>query len=55
MRFKGAKTVLKKECESLGLTFTELMTFIERNPYAMSRKVIEAFGVYKKEMYTNAV
>ena len=26
MGFKGAKTVLYKECESLGLTFTELMT-----------------------------
>ena len=53
MRFKGAKTVLYKECEFLGLSFTELMTFIEKNPYAMSRKVIEASGVYKKEMYTN--
>ena len=52
MGFKGAKTVLYKECESLGLTFTELMTFIENNPYAMSRKVIKAFSVYKKEMYT---
>ncbi len=53
MGFKGSKTVLYKECERLGLTFTELMTFIENNPYAMSRKVIKAFSVYKKEMYTN--
>jgi len=53
MRFKGSKTVLYKECERLGMTFTELMTFIEKNPLAMSRKALEAFKVYKKEMYTN--
>jgi hypothetical protein len=53
MRFKGAKTVLYKECEFLGLSFVELMTFIEKNPLAMSRKVLEAFKVYKKEMYTD--
>ena len=49
MRFKGATTVLKKQCEFLGLTWDELMVFIERNPYAFPNKAIEAFTVYNKE------
>ena len=53
MKFKGARTVLKKEAKFLGMTFVEVMTFIERNPYAVPNRVIEAFSVYKKEMYTN--
>jgi len=48
MRLKGATTVLKKQCEFLGLTWDELMVFIERNPYAQTNKTIEAFTVYKK-------
>ena len=47
MRFKGATTVLKKQCEFLGLTWDELMVFIERNPYAMNNKTIDAFTVYQ--------
>ena len=34
MGIKGAMTVLKKQMEFLGLTFDELLIFIERNPYA---------------------
>ena len=49
MRIKGATTILTKECDFLGLTWDQLMIFIERNPYAMSNKVIEAYNVYKKE------
>ena len=48
MRLKGATTVLQKQCEFLGLTWDELMVFIERNPYAFPNKAIEAFTVYKK-------
>ena len=48
MRLKGATTILEKQCEFLGLTWDELMVFIERNPYAFPNKAIEAFTVYKK-------
>lgn len=49
MRLKGALTVLRKEAEFLGMTFDEVMIFIQRNPYAVPQRVIQAFGVYKKE------
>ena len=49
MKLKGAMTVLKKDCEFLGLTFDELCIFIERNPIAMKNSTIEAYAVYKKE------
>lgn len=47
MKIKGAFTVLKKECEFLGLTFEELLIFIERNPYAVKNSTIDAYKVYK--------
>ena len=46
MKLKGAKTILKKECNFLGLTLTELLVFIERNPYAQNHKTIEAYKVW---------
>ena len=46
MQLKGAMTVLKKDAEFLGLTFEELCTFIERNPYAQKNSTIEAYKVY---------
>jgi len=49
MKIKGATTVLSKECDFLGLTWDQLMIFIERNPYAVSNAVIEAFNVMKRE------
>jgi|TARA_R110000823_G_scaffold279529_1_gene397790 hypothetical protein len=49
MKIKGAMTVLKKEQEFLGLTMEQLLILIERNPYALSNKVIDAYTVYKKE------
>jgi hypothetical protein len=49
MKIKGAMTVLKKDCEFLGLTFEELCIFIERNPYAMKNSTIDEYAVYKKE------
>jgi hypothetical protein len=50
MKIKGATTKLKKEAKVLGMTFVEVLTFIEKNPYAVPNSVIEAFGVYKKEI-----
>ena len=49
MKIKGATTILKKECEFLGLTMEELKIMIQNNPYAFPNKVIEAFGIYYKE------
>lgn len=49
MRLKGATTILKKDCEFLGMTFNELLTFIERNPYAMKNSTIDAHKVWKRE------
>jgi hypothetical protein len=47
MRIKGAMTKLKNEMEFLGMSFEELLVFIERNPYAVKNSTIEAYGVYK--------
>jgi hypothetical protein len=49
MRLKGATTILKKDCEFLGITFDELITFIERSPLAMKNSTIEAHKVWKRE------
>ncbi len=49
MRLKGATTILKKQAEFLGMTFNELITFIERNPYAMKNSTIDAHKVWKRE------
>lgn len=49
MGMKGAMTVLKKEMEFLGLTFDELLIFIERNPYAQNEATIQAFSTYKNQ------
>tara|TARA_Y100000741_G_C18022324_1_gene464826 strand:- start:368 stop:592 length:225 start_codon:yes stop_codon:yes gene_type:complete len=51
MRLKGATTVLKKEAEFLGMTFEELLIFIEKNPYCVKNSTIDAFAVWKKEMW----
>ena len=47
MKIKGATTVLNKECELLGLSWDQLMQFIERNPLAMPIRVLDAYKVYK--------
>ena len=49
MGIKRATTVLNKEREFLGLTWDELMAFIQRSPYAQTNSVIEAHRVYVKE------
>ena len=51
MRLKGATTVLKKEAEFLGMPFEELLIFIEKNPYCVKNSTIDAFAVWKKEMW----
>ena len=54
MRLKGATTILKKEAEFLGMTFEEVLIFIEKNPYAMKNSPIDAFAVWKKEMWNES-
>ena len=49
MRLKGATTVLKKQAEFLGMTFEEVLVFIEKNPYCVKNSTIDAFAVWKKE------
>jgi hypothetical protein len=49
MGIKRATTVLNDQCYFLGLTWDELMLFIQRSPYAQSNSVIEAHRVYVKE------
>lgn len=48
MGVRGASTVLKRECEFLGLTMNNLFTMIRRNPGAFSAKTIEAYSVYTR-------
>ena len=49
MKLKGAITVLRKEAEFMGLSFDDVLKFIEKNPLAVPSKVLEAFKVYKME------
>ena len=51
MKLKTAITKLRKEAEFLGMTFDEVLIFIERNPFAVKNSTIDAFAVYKKEMW----
>ena len=51
MKLKGATTVLKKQAEPLGMTLEEVLIFIEKNPYAVKNSTIDAFAVWKKEMW----
>ena len=46
MGIKGALTVLKKECEFLGLTMPNLFVMIKRNPLAFPRQTVEAYKRY---------
>ena len=47
MTIRGATTVLKRECDFLGLIMKELLIFIQRNPYAFSNRTIEAYNAYQ--------
>lgn len=46
MGIKGALTVLKKECEFLGLSMPNLFVMIKRNPLAFPSKTIQAYKIY---------
>ena len=46
MGIKGATTVLKKECEFLGLSMNSLFVMIKRNPYAFPIRTFEAYKIY---------
>ena len=48
MGVRGASTILRRECEFLGLTMNNLFTMIKRNPGAFSAKTIEAYSVYTR-------
>lgn len=50
MKFQTAIQVLKKDAEFMGITFDQILVFITRNPYAVPQRVIEAFGVYQKQV-----
>ena len=50
MGVRGATTVLKKECEFLGLSMSALFTMIKRNPDAFPNKTIEAYKIYRWRM-----
>ena len=54
MRLKDATTILMKETEFLGMTFEEVLIFIEKNPYCVKNSTIDAFVVWKKEMWNEA-
>jgi len=41
-------TRLRKEAEFLGMTFDELLVFMNRNPYAVKNSTLEAWEVYLK-------
>ena len=48
MGVRGASTILKRECEFLGLTMNNLFTMIRRNPGAFSNRTIWAYNVYTR-------
>lgn len=48
MGVKGASTVLKRECEFLGLTMNNLFTMIKRNPGAFSSRTLQAYKIYTR-------
>jgi hypothetical protein len=50
MQIKGAMTVLKKQMEFLGMSFEELIAFIERAPLAHNDTTRQAFEVFTTEM-----
>lgn len=48
MNTKGASTILKRECEFLGLTMNNLFTMIKRNPGAFSSRTLQAYKIYTR-------
>ena len=48
MNTRGASTILKRECEFLGLTMNNLFTMIKRNPGAFSERTLLAYRIYTR-------
>jgi hypothetical protein len=48
MGVSGATTILKRECEFLGLSMNNLFTMIRRNPGAFSNRTLQAYSVYTR-------
>lgn len=48
MGVRGASTILRKECEFLGLTMNNLFTMIKRNPGAFSERTLQAYNIYTR-------
>jgi len=49
MKIQTAIQVLEKDAQFMGIAFEQILIFVERNPYAVPRRVLDAFGVYKKD------
>ena len=49
MKYSTAIRVLEKDAEFMGITSEQMLTFVQRNPYAVPQKVIEAYRVYQIE------
>lgn len=49
MKLTTAILVLKRECEFLGISFTELLEDLEKAPLSFPLRTIEAYKVYKME------
>jgi hypothetical protein len=48
MSYRKAMGILMKEMDFLGMTLKEVLIFIERNPYAVSPRTIEAYNTYQE-------
>ena len=49
MKIEGAISVLKKEAEFLGMSFEEILVFIEQKPWVATQKACVAYEICKKE------
>ena len=49
MKYSTAIRVLEKDAEFMSITFDQMLTFVQRNPYAVPQKVIDAYRVYQIE------
>lgn len=49
MQVKGATTVIKKQCEFLGMSAAEVIKFAKESPLAQPQKVLEAVKVLERE------
>lgn len=48
MKIETAIKEIRKNAEFLGLTFSEMLEFIEKSPLAQNLKTLEAYKVYTK-------